>query len=158
LAAGNASPPGQLDFPDMLNISLKKLGYIIEKAREFDAEVPAEAEVSPEADSSGTSSNPADDGESGILLDTPDNPTVEELRDAIDGLNTDEQEELLALIWIGRGDFGSHEWKAAIRQAEQSRTSSEADYLIGTPLLADYLEEGVAALGLSLGDYEMNGE
>jgi hypothetical protein len=134
----------------MLTISLEKLAYIIEKAREFDAEVPADA------DDSG--SNPADDGESDILLDTPDNPTVEELRDAIEGLNTDEQEELLALIWIGRGDFTKNEWPAAIALARQSRTASEADYLIGTPLLADYLEEAVAAFGLSLEEFEINRE
>ena len=134
----------------MLTISLEKLTYIIEKAREFDAEVPADAGDS--------DSNPTDDNESGILLDTPGNPTQEELRDAIDGLNTDEQEELLALIWLGRGDFTADQWKQAMHQARQSRTASEADYLIGTPMLADYLEEAVAALGLSLEEFEMKHE
>lgn len=134
----------------MLAISLQKLAFIIEKAREFDVAVPADAED--------IGSNPADDGESEILLDTPDNSTAEELRDAIEGLNTDEQEELLALIWIGRGDFGKDEWQVAMRQARQRRTASEADYLIGTPLLADYLEEAVSAFGLSLEEFEMNRE
>jgi hypothetical protein len=134
----------------MLTIPLEKLAFIIEKAREFDAEVPAD-----EGDSG---SNPADDGESEILLDTPDNSTLEELKDAIEGLNTDEQEELLALIWIGRGDFGKTDWREAMELARQSRTSSEADYLIGTPLLADFLEEAVSALGFSLEEYEMNRE
>lgn len=130
----------------MLTIPLAKLTYIIEKAREFDAEVPAGADED--------GSNAADDDEREILLDTPDNPTEQELRDAIEGLNTDEQEELLALIWIGRGDFTADEWRDAVRQAREARTGTEADYLIGTPLLADYLEEGVAALGLSLEDEE----
>ena len=134
----------------MLTISLKTLGFIIEKAREFDAEVPA--------DSGDSDSNPTDDGESDILFDTPDNPTMEELRDVIEGLNTDEQEELLALIWIGRGDFGKDDWHQAMSQARNSRTASEADYLIGTPLLADYLEEAVSELGLSLQEFEQNGE
>ena len=130
----------------MLTIPLAKLAYIIEKAREFDAEVPADPDEG--------GSNAADDDEREILLDTPDNPTVEELRGAIEGLNSDEQEELLALIWIGRGDFTADEWRDAVRQAREARTGTEADYLIGTPLLADYLEEGVAALGLSLEDEE----
>ncbi|PKU22061.1 DUF3775 domain-containing protein [Telmatospirillum siberiense] len=134
----------------MLAISLQKLAFIIEKAREFDAETPADA--------GDTDSNPTDDGEGAILLDTPDNSTAEELRDAIDGLNTDEQEELLALIWIGRGDFDKDDWQMAISQARQRRTASEADYLIGTPLLADYLEEAASALGLSLEEFEMNRE
>jgi len=132
----------------MLTIPLDKLTYIIEKAREFDAEVPTDADEA--------GSNAVDDDEREILLDTPDNPTLQELHDAIDGLNIDEQEELLALIWIGRGDFARDEWPAAMAQARESRTGAEADYLIGTPLLADYLEEGVATLGLSLEDYERN--
>jgi hypothetical protein len=130
----------------MLTISLKKLGFIVEKSREFDAEVPA--------DEGDTDSNPSDDGESGILLATPDNSTEQELRDAIDGLNTDEQEELLALIWLGRGDFTANEWPAAMAQARETRSSSETDYLIGTPLLADYLEEAAAALGLEIDGFE----
>jgi hypothetical protein len=131
----------------MLTIPLEKLFFILEKAREFDAEVPAD-----EGDSD---SNPTDDGESGILLDTPENGTLEELRDAIDGLNVDEQEDLLALIWIGRGDFSPQEWAAARRQAQEVRTSSEADYLIGTPLLAEYLAEAASLLGLSFEAYEI---
>jgi Protein of unknown function (DUF3775) len=127
----------------MLTIALEKLAYIIEKAREFDAEVP----IDPGA---ATGSDPADDDERQILLDTPDNPTEEELRDAIDGLNLDEREELLALMWLGRGDYDAGDWSEALRQARDTPSETEASYLLGTPLLADYLEEGVAALGLSL--------
>jgi hypothetical protein len=132
----------------MLTIPLEKLAYIIEKAREFDAEIPADA------DDSGAPPDDDDDGD--ILLDTPGNPTLELLRDAIDGLNTDEQEELLALIWIGRGDFAVEQWPEAMRLARESRSSSESDYLIGTPLLADYLEEAVSALGLVFEEGQTN--
>jgi Protein of unknown function (DUF3775) len=131
----------------MLTIPLEKLAYIIEKAREFDAEVP----IDPDA---ATGSDSPDDDERQILLDTPDNPTMQELRDAIEGLNVDEREELLALTWLGRGDYDAASWPEALRQARETRTSTEVDYLIGTPLLADYLEEGIAALGLSLEDFE----
>ncbi|TBW35821.1 DUF3775 domain-containing protein [Siculibacillus lacustris] len=132
----------------MLTIPLQKLAFLIEKAREYDAEVPA--------DPGDLGSNASDDGETDILLDTPDNGTAEELREAIKGLNTDEQEELLALVWLGRGDFTAAEWPAAMAQARESRTASEADYLLGTPLLADYLEEAVSALGLSLEEFEID--
>jgi len=77
-----------------------------------------------------------------------------ELRDAIEGLNIDEREELLALMWLGRGDYDAASWPEALRQARETRTSTEAGYLLGTPLLADYLEEGVSALGLSLEGFE----
>jgi len=128
----------------MLTIPLEKLAYIIEKAREFDAEVPSDAEEG---------SNAADDAEREILLDTPDNPTTQELRDAIDGLNIDEREELLALVWLGRGDYNAENWSEALQQARQTQTATETAYLLGTPLLADYLEEGVSALGYSLEDF-----
>lgn len=131
----------------MLTIPLAKLAYIVEKAREYDAEVP----VDPDA---ATGSDPADDDERQILLDTPDNPTEQELRDAIDGLNLDEREELLALLWLGRGDYDAQSWPDALRQARETQSSTEAEYLLGTPLLGDYLEEGVEALGLSLEDFE----
>lgn len=131
----------------MLTIPLAKLAYIVEKAREYDAEVP----VDPDA---ATGSDPADDDERQILLDTPDNPTEQELRDAIDGLNLDEREELLALLWLGRGDYDAQSWPDALRQARETQSSTEAEYLLGTPLLGDYLEEGVEAPGLSLEDFE----
>jgi hypothetical protein len=132
----------------ILNLPLQKLAFLIEKAREFDEEVPGDP------DDSG--SNPADDNESGVLFDTPDNSSEEELRDAIDGLNADEQEELLALIWIGRGDFEPKEWNKAMQLARETRNEHEADYLIGTPLLADYLQEAVAAFDLNLEPYQIN--
>ena len=131
----------------MITIPLEKLAFIVAKAREFDAE------VDPTGDDSG--SNPADDGERAILEDTADNPTLQELRDAIEGLNVDERDELLALVWLGRGDFTAAEWRDALRQARQVADRRDADYLIGTPLLADYLEEAIAALGLSLEEFEI---
>ena len=131
----------------MVTIPLEKLAFIVAKAREFDAEVAPESDVG--------ASNPADDGERAILEDTADNPTAEELRDAIDSLNVDERDELLALVWIGRGDFSAAEWKAAVRQARGLDNRRDADYLIGTPLLADYIEEALSGLGLSLEEFEI---
>jgi len=128
----------------MLTIPLEKLAYVIEKAREFDAQVPSDAEED---------SNAADDDEGEILLDTPDNPTEQELRDAIDGLGIPERQELLALMWLGRGDYDAESCSEALQQARQTQSASETAYLLGTPLLGDYIEEGVAALGLSLEDF-----
>ena len=128
----------------MLTIPLEKLAYIVEKAREFDAEVPDAEE----------GSNAADDDERQILLDTPDNPTEQELRDAIDGLGVLERQELLALMWLGRGDYDAASWSEALRQARETQSATETGYLLGTPLLGDYLEEGASALGLSLEDFQ----
>ena len=131
----------------MLVIPLEKLAFIIAKAREFDAEVPVEPDAA-------TGSDPPDDDERQILLDTPDNPTEQELRDAIDGLGIPERQELLALMWLGRGDYDADSWPEALREAGESTIASVTDYLVGTPLLGDYLGEGASALGLSLEDFE----
>ena len=131
----------------MLTIPLERLGYIMAKAREFDAEVPVEPDAA-------TGSDPPDDDERQVLLDTPDNPTEQELRDAIDGLGMPERQELLALMWLGRGDYDADSWREALRLAGETADANLTDYLVGTPLLADYLEEGAAALDLSLEDFE----
>ena len=57
--------------------------------------------------------------------------------------------ELVALTWLGRGDFGADEWQTAVAQARDSWNERTADYLIGTPLAADYLEEGLDSLGFA---------
>jgi len=129
----------------MLVISLERLGFIIAKAREFDAEVP----VDPDAASG---SDGPDDGEREVLLDTPDNPTEQELRDALDSLSILERQEVLALMWLGRGDYDAENWREALQQSGETMTANFTDYLLGTPLLGDYLEEGAVALGLSLED------
>jgi hypothetical protein len=131
----------------MLVIRRETLAFIIAKAREFDAEVPIEPDAA-------TGSDPADDDEREILLDTPDNPTEQELRDAIDGLGLPERQELLALMWLGRGDYDADSWPEALREAVETTIANTTDYLVGTPLLGDYLEEGASVLGLSLEDFE----
>ena len=131
----------------MLAIPLERLAFIIAKAREFDAEVPVEPDAA-------TGSDGPDDDEREVLLDTPDNPTEQELRDAIDGLGPPERQELLALMWLGRGDYDADSWPDALREAAQSTIANVTDYLVGTPLLGDYLEEGASALDLSIDDLE----
>ncbi len=131
----------------MLKIPVEKLAYIIVKAREYDAEVPPVDEES--------GSNPSDDADRGVLEESPENPTYQELADAINGLSDLERIELLALTWLGRGDYGKEEWRDALREAHRIHDERETEYLLGTPLLATYLEEGLAQLGYSIDDYEI---
>lgn len=127
-------------------ISLEKLAYIIVKAREFDAE------VLPEGMEEG--SNAADDKEIGVLEDTPDNPTRDELQAALEDLNEDEIVEVLALTWLGRGDYTAKEWKQAVEAAREAHDEHAVAYLLETPNLGDLLEEGLAARGQSIIDEE----
>ena len=46
-------------------------------------------------------------------------------------------------MWLGRGDYSLDEWDDAIAYAQDTWTDHTADYLIGTALLADYLQEGL---------------
>jgi hypothetical protein len=128
----------------MLNIPPVQLAYIVEKARAFDAE------TAPVDTDSG--SNPSDDNEVAILEATADNPIQQELSAALNALDDEQRIEILALMWLGRGDFDRSEWRAALAQAREIHNAHETSYLLGTPLLADYLEEGIAALGSSLQD------
>ena len=135
------------DTPTELNISAEKVCYIIIKAREYDAKVdPVEPDPG---------SNPADSGESEILADYPDDPTAAELKEAIDDLNDDEIIDLIAMVWVGRGDFSKSEWKSARDLARERHKRKSADYLMGMPTLGDFLEEGMAQLGYSSTEYDL---
>ena len=89
-----------------------------------------------------------------MLEEQADDPLEQELEAALTALNIDEQLDLIALMWLGRGDFSS--FAEARKEAADMRTKRIPSYLIGTPQLGDYLEEGLAQLGISLEDYEKN--
>ncbi|CRL12597.1 MAG: DUF3775 domain-containing protein [Phaeobacter italicus] len=73
-----------------------------------------------------------------------------ELRAFIDRMGEDEQAELVAIMWIGRDSFDASDLQEAIATARQEATTPTADYLIGTPHLADNLEAGMEALGMDV--------
>jgi hypothetical protein len=78
----------------------------------------------------------------------------EELKEFLEGLNDDEQFELIAMAWIGRGTFTADDWDEAVETAQDEHPRNALRYLLGMPLLADYLEEGLSELGLSCEDVE----
>lgn len=129
-----------------LTIPLEKVCFLIIKAREFDAKM--EPEIPDPGD------NPTDDADREVLFDYPDDPTVEEIRGCIESLNEDEAAELLALVWLGSGDYDAEEWDEALATAREDGDSRRADALLAVPLLADYLEEGLDALDYSCTDIE----
>ncbi len=83
----------------------------------------------------------------GLAEEEERNLTEEELRELIDDLNVDEAAELIALAWVGRGDYDASEWQDAIAEARQRSRKKTSGYLLGLPMLADYLEEGLEAIG-----------
>ncbi len=129
-----------------LTISPEKVCYVIIKAREFDAKNDV---TDPDS-----GSNPSDDGDAAILEDHPDDSVLEEITSFIDALSHDEQIDLVALAWLGRDDFDADDWPGVREDAADAHNERTADYLIGMPLLGDFLEEGLAVLGYSPGDLE----
>lgn len=77
-----------------------------------------------------------------------------ELRAFIDRLNEDEQAELTAVFWIGRGSFEAEDWQEAVQTAQAEATTPTSDYLLGSPHFSDHLEAGAEALGLDLSEDE----
>ncbi len=83
----------------------------------------------------------------GLAEEEEQDLTERELRELINDLNVDEAAELVALVWIGRGDFEATEWPEALAEARQRSNRKTAQYLLGMPMLGDWLEEGLEAIG-----------
>ncbi|MDE2061111.1 MAG: DUF3775 domain-containing protein [Bradyrhizobium sp.] len=131
-----------------LTISPEKVCFIIIKAREFDAK-----DETTEPD---PGSNPSDDKDISVLEEHADDPVVEELTSLIDSLSEDEQIDLIALMWLGRDDYSSGDWSEVREEAARAHNERTAEYLIGTPLAGDFLEEGLSKLGYSCEEFEVN--
>ena len=131
-----------------LAISSDKVCFIIIKAREFDVK---DAVSDPDS-----GSNAADDGMIDVLEDHGDDPTEQEIRGFIRAMTEDEQIDLVALTWLGRGDGTLEEWADLRGEAERQHNNRTAAYLLGIPLLGDYLEEGLNQFGKSCADEDMS--
>jgi hypothetical protein len=128
-------PPVDPDTID-LAIATEKVCHIIVKARAFDVK---EGDADPDS-----GSNASDDGMTDVLEDKPGDATYGELVAFIRALDIDEQINLTALAWLGRGTYDLSEWQQALDTARGEHNNRTAEYLLGLPLLGDYLEEGLA--------------
>ncbi|PIV73942.1 MAG: hypothetical protein COW55_10940 [Rhodobacteraceae bacterium CG17_big_fil_post_rev_8_21_14_2_50_65_11] len=77
-----------------------------------------------------------------------------ELRGFVETLNEDEQAELVAVMWIGRGTFEAEDFSEALSTARTEATTPTVDYLMGTPHLSDHLEAGLESLGIDPSEAE----
>ena len=128
--------------PESFAVDRRTLAYIIEKARAFDGLV-ASSDPSDGSDA-------ADDRFVDALEDESDNPVQRELGVAIGSLNVDAKTTLVALAWLGRDDYEAGDWLEAFASARERAETSTARYLMGMPLLGDYLENGADKLGINL--------
>lgn len=126
----------------MQDLSPEKVARIIIRAREFDAQTAPWDEG-------------ADEDEIESILETSSNdPIAAELKSYIDDLNDDEQTELVALMWVGRGTYEVEEFEDAKSTARTERVNKTSTYLMGTPMLSDHLEAGLEKFGYDVSDLE----
>jgi hypothetical protein len=126
-----------------MDLNPETVFFIIDKAQAF--QVKEEATVDEELQVL------SDESPRQVLMDDADDPAFQELKTTIDDLEPDQQITLVALMWTGRGDYPVDEWGKAIDLAGERWNERSAEYLIGTPLLADYLRMGLEELGYTRG-------
>ncbi len=127
-----------------LGVSLETVATVVDLARSIQVKEETDADQATEDANS----------EAALLQETPDDMTEDSLRQFIDELNEDEQAALIALAWIGRGDYGPEDWDEARALAAERNESDTASYLLEMDMLGDLLAEGVAGFGLSIEDVE----
>ena len=127
-----------------LSISPEKLCFVIVKAREFEVEDVVTEDASRDPDDA-VSGSP---GEAG-------NAVRDEIAAFINALSEDEQIDLVALAWLGRGDGTIEDWEELRAEAARAHNKRTATYLLGNPLLPDHLEEALSLFDMSCEDYEI---
>jgi hypothetical protein len=135
-----------------LSISPEKLCFIVVKVREFDAK---DIVTEPDPASNPTEAR-APDAMVSVLEDHRNDPTRQELRSFINTLTEDEQIDLVALTWLGRGDGTIGDWDQLRSEAARLHNTRRAAYLLGKPLLADHLAEGLSQFDCSCDEFEKN--
>ncbi len=118
------SPEPELPPGVELGINVDKVCHIIAKARQFDAK---EGISDPDS-----GSNASDDGMTDVLEDLPvgQDATRLEIVEFIRALDEDEQINLVALAWVGRGTYELSEWREALREARSEHNKRVAEYLL----------------------------
>jgi hypothetical protein len=127
-----------------LAISAEKVSFLIEKTREFDVK---EGATDPDSGSNGTDDNMID-----VLEDDGGDPVVREITGFINAMTEDERIDLVALMRLGRGDGTIEEWDELRREAADGYNENTAGYMLGEPLVSDYLAEGLDDFGLTWND------
>ena len=125
----------------MLNVNPDTVCFLLSRARVFHSR--EDVVLPDEPDSS------ADNWALQMLADHAGDFTLDEFKATMKDLEPDQQQEVIALMWLGRGEFTSEEWNAAVQEARENWTENTAEYLIAHPMVADHLLEGLNMLGYS---------
>lgn len=132
-----------------LQISAEKVAWLILKLEAY------EGKVAP-YDNDAENDDAGEDQIADALENRNDDPVVNEIVDFVGSLDEDEETDLVALLWLGRGTYTIDEWEEARRTARQEHTTRTARYILGSPLAADELSEGLVAFGIDPASIEAN--
>ncbi len=89
-----------------------------------------------------------------IILAREEERGLAELQAFVEALSVEEQAALVAVFWVGRGSFDVEDFDEAVRTAQDEASTPTAEYLMRSPHLAEHLEAGLDALGISATEEE----
>lgn len=87
--------------------------------------------------------NATDDEIAETLQETQGDLSRDEITQAIESMNDEQKDALVALFWIGRGDADPAEWEATKALARQQHDGLVSRYLLGQPDVGEFLTEGL---------------
>ena len=125
----------------MLNVNPDTVCFLLSRARVFHSKEDVVLPDEPD--------NSTDNWAMQMLADHAGDYLFDEFKATMKDLEPDQQQEVIALMWLGRGEFSSEEWTAAVREARDNWTENTAEYLIAHPMVAEHLLEGLNMLGYS---------
>jgi hypothetical protein len=87
--------------------------------------------------------NATDDQVTATLQETDGDLSRDEITQEIESMNDEQQDALVALFWIGRGDAEPIAWEQTKALARQQHEGLVSRYLLGKPMVGEYLTEGL---------------
>lgn len=101
-----------------------------------------------DAMSRGLADDPGGGGQLDPIISYAGDPTVQILEASLRRLGEDEQADLLAMLWLGRGDVDAEDWEEACDRTDEELGRSDAvALLLDSPHLAAHLTEALQQLG-----------
>lgn len=130
-----------------LTIPLDRICFIVSKLREYDTQDLLDEEIDRLSDEMAPPAPEDLDTIEQHENDYRETPIMQELATHIGDLSDDEQIDLVALAWLGRDGHAADEWDDVRAEAAAAHNARTVDYLLGTPLAANFLQEGLSVLG-----------
>jgi len=125
----------------MLHVRIETICFLIVKAHEFQSQEQVVLPELPEI--------PTEDWALETLADHTEDPCLNEVREMMGEMNERQRAEVIALMWVGRGDYDVEDWESAVEDALEAHSERAAEYLLAHPTVAEDLEEGLIQLGYS---------